>query len=132
MAVASVDVRVNCTGTPTPGTASGEDKAIAWARGQIGRYTDDHCRPVWMVRPLVGWCLRQDGRRLRHPYEMYAAFRAMGPTQTAGTPPAGTFIVFDKALVNGNSGHVARAEATKRSSQRWATSEPDCRSRCNP
>lgn len=98
----------DCTQTPPAPVPSGrEAKALSWAYGELGRYTDD-----W-GRPTAGWCARWSVGaygRLNSGYStawtMYGAFRSMGLTHT-GNAPAGAFVFFQAARVNGWGGHVA-------------------------
>lgn len=91
---------------PTP-TTSRETKAISWANGQIGHYTDDWGRPTsgWCARWAVGAYGRMNSG-YGTAWAMFAAFQQMGLTHT-GNAPAGTFVFFKSAAINGWAGHVA-------------------------
>jgi hypothetical protein len=103
---ARFDPRIPRCGT-APVPSGREAKALSWAYGELGRYTDD-----W-GRPTAGWCARWSVGaygRLNSGYStawtMYGAFRSMGLTHT-GNAPAGAFVFFQAARVNGWGGHVA-------------------------
>jgi len=96
----------DCFTSPT----SRETKAIGWARGQLGHRTDD-----W-GRPTVNWCARWSvgayGRMnagYGTAWNMFLDFNAKHMIHS-GTAPAGAFVFFRTASVNGWAGHVAIAD----------------------
>jgi hypothetical protein len=104
---ARFDSRIPRCETSTPPAASRESKAVSWAASEVGRYTDD-----W-GRATAGWCARWSvgayGRMnsgYATAWTMFNAFKSSGMIH-AGAAPAGTFVFFQSAAVNGWGGHVA-------------------------
>jgi uncharacterized protein YraI len=97
-----------CNGAPSgPVASTREAKALSWANGELGHYTDDWGRPTtnWCARWSVGAYGRMNSG-YASAWTMYGAFRSLGLTHT-GAAPAGTFVFFQAAKVNGWAGHVA-------------------------
>jgi hypothetical protein len=97
---------------PNCDSASREDKALSWANGQLGHYTDD-----W-GRATSGWCARwavgaygQMNSGYTTAWAMFGAFSSMGLVH-AGNAPPGTFVFFQATAVNNWAGHVAISDGT--------------------
>ncbi len=99
----------DCNAAP-PAAVTREMKAHEWAKAQVGRTRDSWGREIagWCARWSVGAYGRQNAG-YNTAYDMYKAFQAMGLTRTGSTAPAGTFVFFSPASVNGYAGHVAIA-----------------------
>lgn len=108
---AQFDPRIPRCDAPGP-VASRETKAINWANAQLGRTSDEWGRPIsgWCARWSVGAYGRQNAG-YASAAAMYNAFRNAGMIH-GGTAPAGTFVFFAAARVNGYAGHVAIADGS--------------------
>jgi uncharacterized protein YraI len=91
---------------PAPAPSSSKaDRALAWARGQLG------------ATGWNGWCDRfvanaygRTSSGYSTAYVHYQDLNRRGLINRTGTPPAGAMVFFAPAAVNGNAGHVMISE----------------------
>lgn len=106
-----------CGGAPQPSTRA--DRAVAWARSQVGRVyasaTDAAPYADWAPGPYGEWsgdCIKFANRAWAvagvsiprgNAINVYYAYRNQGRVHTTGTPPAGALVFWNISY----AGHVA-------------------------